>query len=180
MHLDLQLAAGERAGQLVALFLQHREVAVDALERGERLRFQHLFEGFQGERFVPLVIIGAVFIPGVREQAQLLRLLRLARIVRLVESAQAKKAPIQRIVDRVSAVFVPAVLAIALATFLGWALATGDWEHALINAVAVLVIALPASLLLAAINQWVFSDIESNLPVPESPSSTRVKPFLRT
>ena len=73
----------------------------------------------------------------------------LARIIRMVESAQAAKAPIQRIVDRVSAVFVPAVLAIALATFLGWALATGDWEHALINAVAVLIIACPCALGLA-------------------------------
>jgi P-type Cu+ transporter len=73
----------------------------------------------------------------------------LARIIRMVESAQAAKAPIQRIVDRVSAVFVPAVLAIALATFLGWVAFTGDWEHALINAVAVLVIACPCALGLA-------------------------------
>ena len=73
----------------------------------------------------------------------------LARIIRMVESAQAAKAPIQRIVDRVSAVFVPAVLGIALATFVGWAVFTGDWEHALINAVAVLVIACPCALGLA-------------------------------
>jgi Cu+-exporting ATPase len=73
----------------------------------------------------------------------------LARIIRMVESAQAAKAPIQRIVDRVSAVFVPVVLGIALATFLGWAVFTGDWEHALINAVAVLVIACPCALGLA-------------------------------
>jgi Cu+-exporting ATPase len=73
----------------------------------------------------------------------------LARIIRMVESAQAAKAPIQRIVDRVSAVFVPIVLGIALATFLGWAVSTGDWEHALINAVAVLVIACPCALGLA-------------------------------
>ena len=73
----------------------------------------------------------------------------LARIIRMVESAQAAKAPIQRIVDRVSAVFVPVVLVIALLTFLGWALATGDWEQALINAVAVLVIACPCALGLA-------------------------------
>ncbi|MFO1226122.1 heavy metal translocating P-type ATPase [Roseateles sp.] len=73
----------------------------------------------------------------------------LARIIRMVESAQAAKAPIQRIVDRVSAVFVPVVLAIALATFLGWAVANGDWEAALINAVAVLVIACPCALGLA-------------------------------
>ncbi|MFN7137522.1 MAG: heavy metal translocating P-type ATPase, partial [Thermomonas sp.] len=60
----------------------------------------------------------------------------LARIVRLVEDAQAKKAPIQRIVDKVSAVFVPVVIAIALATLLGWGLARGDWTQALLNAVA--------------------------------------------
>jgi Cu+-exporting ATPase len=73
----------------------------------------------------------------------------LARIIRMVESAQAAKAPIQRIVDRVSAVFVPVVLGIALATFLAWFGWTGDWEHALINAVAVLVIACPCALGLA-------------------------------
>ncbi|EWS62092.1 Copper-exporting P-type ATPase A [Methylibium sp. T29-B] len=73
----------------------------------------------------------------------------LARIIRMVESAQAAKAPIQRIVDRVSAVFVPVVLGIALLTFLGWVGFTGDWEQALINAVAVLVIACPCALGLA-------------------------------
>jgi len=73
----------------------------------------------------------------------------LARIIRMVESAQAAKAPIQRIVDRVSAVFVPIVLVIALLTFLAWANATGNWEQALINAVAVLVIACPCALGLA-------------------------------
>ncbi len=73
----------------------------------------------------------------------------LARIVRLVESAQAKKAPIQRLVDRVSAVFVPAVLVAALLTLLGWGLATGDWSQGLLNAVAVLVIACPCALGLA-------------------------------
>jgi len=73
----------------------------------------------------------------------------LARIIRMVESAQAGKAPIQRIVDRVSAVFVPVVLGVALLTFFGWFGATGDWERALINAVAVLVIACPCALGLA-------------------------------
>lgn len=73
----------------------------------------------------------------------------LARIIRLVESAQAAKAPIQRIVDRVSAVFVPVVLGIALLTFLAWGGLRGDWEAALINAVAVLVIACPCALGLA-------------------------------
>lgn len=73
----------------------------------------------------------------------------LARIIRMVESAQAAKAPIQRIVDRVSAVFVPVVLAIAAVTFLGWVMVAGDWEQALIHAVAVLVIACPCALGLA-------------------------------
>jgi Cu+-exporting ATPase len=73
----------------------------------------------------------------------------LARIIRMVESAQAGKAPIQRIVDRVSAVFVPVVLGIALLTALGWLGVTGDWEQAIVNAVAVLVIACPCALGLA-------------------------------
>ncbi|MEO7159778.1 MAG: heavy metal translocating P-type ATPase [Polaromonas sp.] len=73
----------------------------------------------------------------------------LARIVRMVESAQAKKAPIQRLVDQVSAVFVPVVMAIAFITLLGWGLATGNWETAILNAVAVLVIACPCALGLA-------------------------------
>ena len=73
----------------------------------------------------------------------------LARIVRMVESAQAKKAPIQRLVDQVSAVFVPVVLGIALLTLLGWGLGTGEWETAILNAVAVLVIACPCALGLA-------------------------------
>jgi Cu+-exporting ATPase len=73
----------------------------------------------------------------------------LARIVRMVESAQAKKAPIQRLVDQVSAVFVPVVIGIAAVTLLGWGLATGNWEVALLNAVAVLVIACPCALGLA-------------------------------
>lgn len=73
----------------------------------------------------------------------------LARIIRMIESAQAAKAPIQRIVDRVSAVFVPVVLALAALTFVGWVVAGGGWELALINAVSVLVIACPCALGLA-------------------------------
>lgn len=73
----------------------------------------------------------------------------LARIIRMVESAQAAKAPIQRIVDQVSEVFVPVVLGLALLTLLGWVAYSGDWEQALINAVSVLVIACPCALGLA-------------------------------
>jgi Cu+-exporting ATPase len=73
----------------------------------------------------------------------------LARIVRLVESAQAKKAPIQKLVDQVSAVFVPAVVVAALVTLAGWWWWNGDISTALLHAVAVLVIACPCALGLA-------------------------------
>jgi Cu+-exporting ATPase len=73
----------------------------------------------------------------------------LAQIARLVAEAQAGKAPIQRLVDRVSAVFVPIVIAIALATLAGWLLATADLSAAFTAAVAVLIIACPCALGLA-------------------------------
>ncbi|WP_153142135.1 heavy metal translocating P-type ATPase [Paraburkholderia agricolaris] len=73
----------------------------------------------------------------------------LARIIRLVESAQAEKAPIQRLVDRVSEIFVPAILAIAVLTLVGWLIAGAGGETAILNAVAVLVIACPCALGLA-------------------------------
>ncbi|QDL39904.1 copper-translocating P-type ATPase [Rhodoferax sediminis] len=73
----------------------------------------------------------------------------LAHIIRLVEDAQAAKAPIQRLVDQVSSVFVPVVLALALVTLLGWLWAGAPFEAAVINAVAVLVIACPCALGLA-------------------------------
>lgn len=73
----------------------------------------------------------------------------LARIIRLVEDAQAAKAPIQKLVDKVSQVFVPAVLVIAVFTLIGWLLTGAPAEVALINAVAVLVIACPCALGLA-------------------------------
>ena len=73
----------------------------------------------------------------------------LAQIIRLVEDAQAAKAPIQRLVDQVSAVFVPVVIAIAAITFTLWWLSGAMAESALIHAVAVLVIACPCALGLA-------------------------------
>ncbi len=73
----------------------------------------------------------------------------LAQIVALVEGAQATKAPVQRLVDRIAAVFVPVVLAIALVSFGGWWLAGAPVSEALINAVSVLVIACPCALGLA-------------------------------
>ena len=73
----------------------------------------------------------------------------LARIVALVAAAQAGKAPVQRLADRVSAVFVPIVLGLSLATLVGWLLATGDAGDAFTAAVAVLIIACPCALGLA-------------------------------
>ena len=73
----------------------------------------------------------------------------LARIIKLVEGAQASKAPVQKLVDRVSAVFVPAVIAAAVVTLAAWWLLTGDFAQALIAAVSVLVIACPCALGLA-------------------------------
>jgi Cu+-exporting ATPase len=73
----------------------------------------------------------------------------LSNIIRLVEDAQAAKAPIQRLVDQVSAVFVPVVLVLALLTLLGWWSSGKSFEVALIYAVAVLVIACPCALGLA-------------------------------
>ena len=73
----------------------------------------------------------------------------LAGIIRLVGEAQGSKAPVQRLADRISAVFVPVVCAIALVTLLGWWLYAGDFAEALVNAVAVLVIACPCALGLA-------------------------------
>lgn len=73
----------------------------------------------------------------------------LAQIIRLVEDAQGSKAPIQDVVDRVSAVFVPAVITIALLTFGVWWVGTGDFTAALIRAIAVLVIACPCAMGLA-------------------------------
>lgn len=73
----------------------------------------------------------------------------LSKIINLIESAQAEKAPIQRLVDKVSSIFVPIVLAISFGTFLVWGMTQGNLEVALINAVAVLVIACPCALGLA-------------------------------
>ncbi len=74
---------------------------------------------------------------------------RLSRIVRLVEQAQATRMPVQALVDRISAVFVPVVLAIAVATLIGWLALGYSTEAAIVAAVSVLVIACPCALGLA-------------------------------
>jgi Cu+-exporting ATPase len=73
----------------------------------------------------------------------------LARIIRLVEQAQGSKAPAQRLADQISQYFVPAVLIIALATYIGWILTGHSGTDAMVAAVAVLVIACPCALGLA-------------------------------
>jgi Cu+-exporting ATPase len=73
----------------------------------------------------------------------------LARIIRLVEDAQAEKAPIQRLVDKVSTIFVPTVVLISFVTIIITGLISGNWEIAIINGVSVLVIACPCALGLA-------------------------------
>jgi Cu+-exporting ATPase len=74
---------------------------------------------------------------------------RLARVAALVQAAQASRAPVQKLVDRVSAVFVPTVLGIALLTLVGWLVAGAALSTAILHAVAVLVIACPCALGLA-------------------------------
>ncbi len=73
----------------------------------------------------------------------------LAQITRMVEQAQGSRAPMERLADRASAIFVPTVLGLAVATFAGWMLASGSLELALANTVAVLVIACPCAMGLA-------------------------------
>lgn len=73
----------------------------------------------------------------------------LSRIIALVENAQAKKPPVQRLVDRVAAIFVPVVVGVGLVAFLGWWLIAGNFTAGVIAAVAVMVIACPCSLGLA-------------------------------
>ncbi|MFA6310454.1 MAG: heavy metal translocating P-type ATPase [Sterolibacterium sp.] len=73
----------------------------------------------------------------------------LAGIIRMVEQAQGSKAPVQRLADKIAAVFVPVVSAIALLTFVAWWGLAGDFTQAMVNAVAVLVIACPCALGLA-------------------------------
>ncbi|WP_158999282.1 heavy metal translocating P-type ATPase [Pigmentibacter ruber] len=73
----------------------------------------------------------------------------LAKIIKMVETAQAKKAPIQKLVDKVSSIFVPIVLLIALITFITWGIVSNNWLDAALKAIAVLVIACPCALGLA-------------------------------
>jgi len=143
-----------RAGDLMVVRPGERLAADGVVEDGR----SHLDESLLTGESLPVAKEPGARVAGGAVNADGLLLVRatavgaatmLERIIRMVEDAQAAKAPIQRLVDRVSSVFVPAVLLVALATLLGWGLAGGDWEAALLNAVAVLVIACPCALGLA-------------------------------
>lgn len=73
----------------------------------------------------------------------------LSQIIKLVEEAQGSKAPIQRMADRVSEIFVPAVLIISVLTFIGWGVLTGNYINGLVAMISVLVIACPCAMGLA-------------------------------
>ncbi|SUX30141.1 heavy metal translocating P-type ATPase [Chromobacterium vaccinii] len=157
----------ERGGELV-------EVAVDKLQRGDVVVVRHgdslpvdgeVVDGqawldesmLTGESRPVAKQAGDKVYAATRNQDGMLKVratgvggdTQLAEIVRMVAAAQGSKAPIQRLADSISAVFVPAVSAVALLTFAltGWL--EGDWAQALIHAVAVLVIACPCALGLA-------------------------------
>lgn len=97
------------------------------------------------------LVSGALNVDGVLEYRvqKLARDSRLQQLISQVEQAQLSKAPVQQAVDTISVYFVPAVLAIALITVLATGMLTGDWQAAVLHAVAVLVIACPCALGLA-------------------------------
>ncbi|WP_417695861.1 heavy metal translocating P-type ATPase [Pseudomonas sp.] len=153
---------------------QERDVAISALRLNDRVlvkpgeRFPVDGEVLEGQSHADEALISGESLPVPKQPGDkvtggaingegrlLVRTLALgaetvlARIIRLVEDAQAAKAPIQKLVDKVSQVFVPVVLVLALATLIGWWLYGAPLETALINAVAVLVIACPCALGLA-------------------------------
>jgi len=152
---DVRIALAElRVGDLMVLHPGTRAPADGVVVEGN----SHLDESLLTGESLPVAKGPGARVTGGAVNAEGLLLVRatavgaatmLEQIIRMVEEAQAAKAPVQRLVDRVSSVFVPVVLLVALATLLAWGLASGDWQAALLNAVAVLVIACPCALGLA-------------------------------
>ncbi len=153
---------------------QEVDVAISALSVGDRVvvkpgeRFPVDGEVLEGQSHADEALISGESLPvpkqpgdrvtggAINGEGRLLIITRalgaetvLARIIRMVEDAQSAKAPIQKLVDKVSRVFVPVVLLIAVATLAGWLMVGASLETALINAVTVLVIACPCALGLA-------------------------------
>ncbi|TDV65817.1 cation-translocating P-type ATPase [Pseudomonas sp. LP_7_YM] len=168
----LEALRPERAIQVIDG--EEREVAISALKVGDQVlvkpgeRFAVDGEVIEGQSHADEALISGESLPVAKQPGDKVtggaingegRLLVrtqalgaetvLARIIRLVEDAQSAKAPIQKLVDKVSQVFVPVVLLVAIVTLVGWLMAGASWEAALINAVAVLVIACPCALGLA-------------------------------
>ncbi|HEY4079829.1 MAG TPA: heavy metal translocating P-type ATPase [Burkholderiaceae bacterium] len=166
-HLQPQKAVVEREGRELELPMESLRTADLVIVRpGERLPVDGVIETGESELNESLITgesmpvpkhVGDRVIAGAINGEGLLRVRctalgaesTLARIARMVEDAQGQKAPVQRLVDRICAVFVPAVLVAALLTLLAWGAFSGDWQRALLNAVAVLVIACPCALGLA-------------------------------
>ncbi|UTH74826.1 heavy metal translocating P-type ATPase [Chromobacterium sp. IIBBL 290-4] len=167
IRLAPKTARVERGGELI-------EVAVDSLALGDIVVVRHgeslpvdgeVVDGaaaldesmLTGESLPVTKTLGDKVYAATRNQDGMLKIratgvggaTQLAEIVRLVAAAQGSKAPIQQLADRISGVFVPAVVSISAATFLLSAWMLGDWSQALIHAVAVLVIACPCALGLA-------------------------------
>lgn len=99
----------------------------------------------------------------------------LAQIIKMVQEAQGSKAPVQQLVDRIAAIFVPAVIGIAALTFIGWMIAGGElaFTHALLTSVTVLVIARPCALGLAtptAIMVGIGKGAENNILIRDAQS----------
>jgi len=168
----LEALRPERAIQVIDG--QERDVAISALKVGDQVlvkpgeRFPVDGEVIEGQSHADEALISGESLPVAKQPGDKVtggaingegRLLVqtqalgaqtvLARIIRLVEDAQSAKAPIQKLVDKVSQVFVPVVLLVAVVTLVGWLAAGASSEAALINAVAVLVIACPCALGLA-------------------------------
>ncbi|WP_312854468.1 heavy metal translocating P-type ATPase [Paludibacterium denitrificans] len=167
LRLSPKTARLERDGQLL-------EVPVASLQVGDRVVVRHgeiipvdgdVLEGhasvdesmLTGESLPVSKTVGDRVYAATRNQDGMLRIVatsvggktQLAEIIRLVGEAQGSKAPIQRLADVISGIFVPVVVCIALLTLLLTGVLTHDWARALIHAVAVLVIACPCALGLA-------------------------------
>jgi P-type Cu+ transporter len=151
---QLVMAATVQSGEIVQVKPGER-IAVD----GEVLSGDsHVDEALISGESLPLhkssgdkVVGGALNLDGVLElrATSVGTESTLSKIIHLVEQAQGAKAPVQALVDKISSIFVPIVLLIALITLLSWGFSTGDWAQGILNAVAVLVIACPCALGLA-------------------------------
>ena len=146
---EVEVATGELTVGDRFVVRPGEKIATDGvIEEGTSAIDQSMLTG----ESVPVEVAGATVNAGGRLVVRATKIgadTALAQIARLVEDAQTGKAPVQRLADRVSGVFVPIVIVISLATLAGWLLASGDAGAAFTAAVAVLIIACPCALGLA-------------------------------